>query len=186
MLAGLDLFRQRSHAQLRAASEAAPQFRGGQGQDVQLDDRNELEERVIAVAKDVVVQGQRVARLDQSPAAGHDLVVPDHVLEDLHHHLARGEREPVLADQERPRGVDKGQLAAHEALQAEVETGVHQHIGGHGVAARPARGRAPEQQLVAAHLVLCVEHWLAPDHEVVHTKLRGPFGYGGRPYQPPR
>ena len=112
-----------------------------QCQQVELDDGHELQERVIVVAPDVVVKRQGVALEGQPSAACQDLLVPGDVLEDLDHDLLWGKGDLVLADEEGTGRVDKGQLVADQALQADVQASAHQDIGRHRVTARDGRAR---------------------------------------------
>ena len=103
LLAGLDLLCYQLDAVRRASPTASASWAGRQLQDVELDYRDQLEERVVVPAPDVVVQGEGVAVQGQPAAPSKDLRVPRDVLQDLDHHLAWGEGDLVLADQERAR-----------------------------------------------------------------------------------
>ena len=112
-----------------------------------------------------------VTVLGQVPTAGDDVGVAAHVLDYLYDALTGGEGELLLAHQERAGDLDKGELAAYEVGQPDVEAGVHQDVGRHGIAARSTGRRVPEQQLVTLNVEVGPKDGLAPDHELAHLVL---------------
>ena len=115
LAARLDLGRDHLHAERGAVPERIGQGRRCHRQDVELDDRCQLEERVVVLAQPVVVEGEGVALLCQPPATFQHLRAPGYVFADLDHRLGRRQHELLLSDQERPGGVHEGQLVAYRA-----------------------------------------------------------------------
>jgi hypothetical protein len=145
LLAGLDLLGYQFHVEGRTVVDRVRQLGRCQRQDVELDDRDQVEQRVVVVLPDVVVESEPVAAFGQPAAARDHLRIASNVFEDLDHRLRGGEGELVLADQEGAGGVDKGQFAAHEAAQPDVEAGVHQDVGRHRIAVLPRTRGVPEK-----------------------------------------
>lgn len=150
--ARLDLGRDHLQAVRRAVPERLGQQRRRHRQDVELDNGRQLQERIVVRAHPVIVQGEGVAFLGQPLATGQHLGAPGDVLAYLDHGLDRRQDEVLFPDQERLGRVHESQLVAHQCVQANIEDGVHQHIGGHRVAVRPLRAWPSEEQLIAMDL----------------------------------
>jgi hypothetical protein len=148
---------------------------------VELDVRRERQQRQPRVARQQVVQGQPVPRVDQVVAALHDVRVGVGVREHLEHHSVGPEGQRQLTGEERAGDVDEGQPRADQRPDPELRERVHDDVGGGEVGLRLVEvggvgGRAgAEQQLVPAHLQARVEDRLAADMDGVlrHGVLPG-------------
>ena len=86
LLAGLDLLGHQFHGEAAASADGVGQLGRRQRQDVELDYRDQVEQRVV-VLPDVVVKGQPIAALGQLAAPRYYLGVSPYALEDFDHRL---------------------------------------------------------------------------------------------------
>ena len=154
---------------------------GAQREHVDLDDVGEVHQRPQALVEDEVVEGDAVA-LAREPAHRRDhLLVHLDVLEHLQHDALARQAELGEGREEGTGEIDEGEAVAHQALEADLEEGVDEHLRGGPVAIDLAGAvalAAAIEELVADHPQLAVVDGLPPDEDVGRERGGGQWSLG--------